>query len=245
MKKTMIVLSVAVGCLIAFAPTVEAQFPKIPGLGGKKKQKAGGFVVPALAFAIEGAPGDPVEMTFFYADATAELFKLAGDHMTNAIVILDNSLGAKSAKGTVKTENTIKRLKEAKLTADQKKFANEAHKKLAEAVFLVGVGSLSAKGLVGSIQAVPDHVKSLGRFKALKYAKYVKNVPKAVKDMGYIVKNSTRLLKELKELNDTLAKVEGVEKVDAKQVEKGGTEVVAKALKKKTSDIKITDTKKG
>lgn len=239
----MIVLSVAVGCLIAFAPTVEAQFPKIPGLGGKKKQKAGGFVVPALAFAIKGAPGDPVEMTFFYADATAELFKLAGDHMTNAIWILDDMLGAKTVKGTVrevKTENTIKRLKEAELTADQKKFANEAHKKLAEAVFLVGVGSLSAKGLVGSIQAVPDHVKSLGRFKAVKYAKYIKNVPKAVKDMGYIVENSTRLLKELKELNDTLAKVEGVKLITPEQVKKGGTTSAEKKLKTKVGDFKFT-----
>jgi len=247
MKKTMIVLSVAVGCLIAFAPTVEAQFPKIPGLGGKKKQKAGGFVVPALAFAIEGAPGDPVEMTFFYADATATLFKAASDHMSDAVIPLGNSLGIKVSKKTVGKDikNLAKELKGAKLTEEQKKLANEANKKLAEAVLLVGVGSLSAKGLVDSIQAVPDHVKSLGRFKAVKYAKYIKNVPKAVKDMGGIVKNSVGLLKNLKEINDTLAKVEGVEKVDAKQVEKGGTEVLAKALKKKSSDIKITDTKKG
>ena len=114
MKKTMIVLSVAVGCLIAFAPTVEAQFPKIPGLGGKKKQKAGGFVVPALAFAIEGAPGDPVEMTFFYADATATLFKAASDHMYPAIHTLQAARARARGRVKISASTGSCRLKTAK-----------------------------------------------------------------------------------------------------------------------------------
>ena len=138
----------------------------------------------------------------------------------------------------------ISDLEGAELTAEQKKLANEAHKKLAEAVFLVGVGSLSAKGLVGSIQAVPDHVKSLGRFKALKYAKYVKNVPKAVKDMGYIVKNSTRLLKELKELNDTLAKVEVSRKSMPSRSRKPEQRLLKKNLKRKLAILNLHRYKK-
>ena len=128
MKKTSIILSVAVGCLIAFAPTVEAQLPKIPGFGGKKKQKAGDFVVPALAFAIEGAPGDPVEMTFFYADATATLFKSASDHMSDAVTPLGNSLGIKVSKKTISKDidNLAKELKGSKLNEEQKKLVRQS-----------------------------------------------------------------------------------------------------------------------
>ena len=238
----MIVLSVAVGCLIAFAPTVDAQFPKIPGFGGKKKQKAAGFVVPTLAFAIEGAPGDPVEMTFFYADATATLFEEARKLMFDACEPLVISRGNKLKLKTLNEDlkNLGDDLKRAELTAEQKVDANVAHKKLSEAVFLVGVASLSAKGLVDSIQAVPDHVKSLGRFKALKYAKYLKEVPKAVKDMGYIVKNSAGTLKTLKYINDQVSKVEGVQKLTAEQIKKRGKDLVGKALNKKSSGITIT-----